>query len=372
MQNPEQIEGVELKFICNENWDKMHPVEGGRHCDVCNKKVVDFTNKTQNDFTKAWEEADGKLCGRFKAKQTVHLPQFRFDKAAAVFAAGSALMLSAASLSAQKTVGKIAKPTVKGEPAPTHVVDSTKKVKPPVIINKPIKKRWEECVMLGDTIAPIEPPVDTIPDSTSRIQPPVPNINMLGGPKMAQPDKPQDEFLKGNIKEPENIEVMGKPTLIASGNINCDKVCLNPPVEFVYSRTDTIIDNGPVFGFTITPPPPTTRLPLDLVDLPQQPIKILDPVEPEPIGGTDAMNDFIDANIRWPEKLDHNLTVFVQVRIDKEGKVYNAYIIRGFRADVDSEAIRVARLIKFTPARNLLGEVTESVLTIPINFTYRQ
>jgi TonB family protein len=311
MQNREQIEGVELKFICNENWDKMHPVEGGRHCDVCNKKVVDFTNKDKNDFTKAWEEAEGKLCGRFKAKQTIHLPQFRFDKAAAVFAAGSALLLSTATLSAQKTVGKIARPTVKGELPASHVIDSTKRVKPPVIIEKPIKKRWEECVMLGDTIAPIEPPKDTIQDTSSRIKPPVPNMDMLGGPKMVQPVEPQNEFLKGNIKEPVNIEVMGKPS----------------PIE---------------------------------------------PIEPEPIGGTDAMNDFIDANIRWPEKLDHNLTVFVQVRIDKEGKVYNAYIIRGFRADVDSEAIRVARLIKFTPAKNQFGVVTESVLTIPVNFTYRQ
>jgi TonB family protein len=273
--------------------------------------VVDFTNKDKNDFTKAWEEAEGKLCGRFKAKQTIHLPQFRFDKAAAVLAAGSALLLSTASLSAQKTVGKIARPTVKGELPASHVIDSTKRVKPPVIIEKPIKKRWEECVMLGDTIAPIEPPKDTIQDTSSRIKPPVPNMDMLGGPKMVQPVEPQNEFLKGNIKEPVNIEVMGKPS----------------PIE---------------------------------------------PIEPEPIGGTDAMNDFIDANIRWPEKLDHNLTVFVQVRIDKEGKVYNAYIIRGFRADVDSEAIRVARLIKFTPAKNQFGVVTESVLTIPVNFTYRQ
>jgi TonB family protein len=329
MQNREQIEGVELKFICNENWDKMHPVEGGRHCDVCNKKVVDFTTKDQNDFTKAWEEAEGKLCGRFKAKQTVHLPQFRFDKAAAVFAAGSALLLSAASLSAQKTVGKIAPPTVKGELPASHVVDSSKRVKPPVIINKPIKKRWEECVMLGDTIAPIEPPIDTIPDSSSRIQPPVPNMDMLGGPKMVQPVKTQEEFLKGNIKEPINIEVMGKPS--------------PQPIDTTES-----------------------------INLPEQPVKIFDPIEPEPLGGTDAMNDFIDTNIRWPEKLDHNLTVFVQVRIDKEGKVFNAYIIRGFRADVDSEAIRVARLIKFTPAKNQFGVVTESVLTIPVNFTYRQ
>jgi hypothetical protein len=271
--------------------------------------VVDFTTKDKNDFTKAWEEAEGKLCGRFKAKQTVHLPQFRFDRAAAIAATSSLLLTTACNLDAQKTVGKIKR--TMGEPAPTQVEDSSKKLKPPVICNTPVKGQWETMVRMGDTIAPIEPPKDTINDTTSRIQPPVPNINMLGGPKMIQPVEPQNEFLKGNIKEPVNIEVMGKPS----------------PIEHI---------------------------------------------EPEPIGGTDAMNDFIDANIRWPEKLDHNLTVFVQVRIDKEGRVYNAYIIRGFRADVDSEAIRVARLIKFTPARNLLGEVTESVLTIPVNFTYRQ
>jgi hypothetical protein len=91
-------------------------------------------------------------------------------------------------------------------------------------------------VRMGDTIAPIEPPKDTIQDTSSRIKPPVPNINMLGGPKMIQPVEPQNEFLKGNIKEPVNIEVMGKPS----------------------------------------------------------PVK---PIEPEPIGGTDAMNDFIDANM---------------------------------------------------------------------------
>jgi hypothetical protein len=309
MQKPEDITNVELKFICNENWDKMYPVEGGRHCDVCNKMVVDFTNKTQNDFTRAWQEADGKLCGRFKAKQTIHLPQFRFDKAAAIAATSTLLLATACNMDAQKTVGKIKR--TMGESGPVQVEDSTKKLKPPVICNTAVKGQWETMVRMGDTITPIEPPKDTIQDTSSRIKPPLPNINMLGGPKMIQPVEPQNEFLKGNIKEPVNIEVMGKPS----------------------------------------------------------PVK---PIEPEPIGGTDAMNDFIDANIRWPEKLDHNLTVFVQVRIDKEGRVYNAYIIRGFRSDVDSEAIRVARLIKFIPAKNLLGEVTESVLTIPVNFTYRQ
>lgn len=29
---------------CSENWDKMKPVEGGRFCDHCSKKVFDLTN----------------------------------------------------------------------------------------------------------------------------------------------------------------------------------------------------------------------------------------------------------------------------------------------------------------------------------------
>lgn len=344
MQNQEPIKDVALKFICNENWEKMHPVEGGRHCDVCNKKVVDFTNKTQNDFTRAWQEADGKLCGRFKAKQTIHLPQFTFDRAAAI-AATSTLLLSAATLSAQK-VGKIAPPRLQGEPAPIHVEDSTKKIKPPVICNKPVKGQWETMVRMGDTIAPIEPPVDTIPDTTSKKQVIVPDISMLGGPKMLPVN--QVEFINGNV--------------LTSNPI------IYPEIE---AKIDTVIPDA-LMGFTVTPIVPP--LPDDFVsgeNVMGKP-KPVEPVEPEPKDGTDGMNHFIDANIRWPEKLDHNLTVFVQVRIDKDGKVFDAYIIRGYRQDVDSEAIRVARLIDFNPARNANGQVVESVLTIPINFTYRQ
>lgn len=29
---------------CSENWDKMNPVQGGRFCDHCSKKVFDLTN----------------------------------------------------------------------------------------------------------------------------------------------------------------------------------------------------------------------------------------------------------------------------------------------------------------------------------------
>lgn len=60
-----EIKDVTLKFKCSQNWDAMQPVEGGRHCDVCNKKVVDFAGKSTSDIDKAMVENDGKVCGAF-------------------------------------------------------------------------------------------------------------------------------------------------------------------------------------------------------------------------------------------------------------------------------------------------------------------
>ncbi|MCR5888397.1 energy transducer TonB [Hymenobacter sp. J193] len=48
----------------------MTPTEQGRHCSVCQRTVIDFTNATQADLDAARVAAPhGRLCGRFRAGQ---------------------------------------------------------------------------------------------------------------------------------------------------------------------------------------------------------------------------------------------------------------------------------------------------------------
>ena len=53
---------------CNESWDKMSPVEQGRFCSSCAKKVVDFSQSEKTEamsFMAAHKDAD--ICGRVPA-----------------------------------------------------------------------------------------------------------------------------------------------------------------------------------------------------------------------------------------------------------------------------------------------------------------
>jgi len=53
---------------CTEDWNKMTPEDKGRHCTVCEKTVIDFTNKIDETIVKL-HEIEGEICGRYKKKQ---------------------------------------------------------------------------------------------------------------------------------------------------------------------------------------------------------------------------------------------------------------------------------------------------------------
>ncbi len=53
---------VHIKYACLENWSEMRPVQGGRMCDRCAHKVVDYS------LSSGRIEADGG-CGRFRLDQ---------------------------------------------------------------------------------------------------------------------------------------------------------------------------------------------------------------------------------------------------------------------------------------------------------------
>lgn len=41
---------IKIPNPCKANWDKMSPTINGRHCDDCNKTVVDFTKMTNDEI----------------------------------------------------------------------------------------------------------------------------------------------------------------------------------------------------------------------------------------------------------------------------------------------------------------------------------
>ena len=49
----------------------MDPCVNGRHCNSCNKTVIDFTNKNITDLSNALLEEHGTICGRFTKSQTL-------------------------------------------------------------------------------------------------------------------------------------------------------------------------------------------------------------------------------------------------------------------------------------------------------------
>lgn len=63
-----KIISISIPEPCHEDWNKMTPKEKGRHCAACNKTVIDFTSKTDEQVIKTFE-IENNLCGRFKKQQ---------------------------------------------------------------------------------------------------------------------------------------------------------------------------------------------------------------------------------------------------------------------------------------------------------------
>jgi hypothetical protein len=59
---------ISIPEPCGESWQNMTPVQGGRHCDVCEKCIVDFTQSSDKEIWKAYQK-EGKICGQFRADQ---------------------------------------------------------------------------------------------------------------------------------------------------------------------------------------------------------------------------------------------------------------------------------------------------------------
>ena len=66
---------ISIPKPCHENWDAMHPREKGRHCDACDKTVIDFTEKSEKEIGEYFAgHADQRICGHFRKSQLHEKP----------------------------------------------------------------------------------------------------------------------------------------------------------------------------------------------------------------------------------------------------------------------------------------------------------
>lgn len=83
-------EFLDIPKPCHENWSDMEIVSLGRHCMVCEKKVVDFTRMSDQQVLDILHQSNYKTCGRltdhqllngFEKKKEYYLP-FKLKAAA--------------------------------------------------------------------------------------------------------------------------------------------------------------------------------------------------------------------------------------------------------------------------------------------------
>ena len=79
---------ISIPTPCHENWATMSPVEKGRFCAACEKKVFDFTQMPDREIAGILS-ANENICGRIKPSQAnreLVIPHHRKNHAAAIAA----------------------------------------------------------------------------------------------------------------------------------------------------------------------------------------------------------------------------------------------------------------------------------------------
>ena len=89
-----------------------------------------------------------------------------------------------------------------------------------------------------------------------------------------------------------------------------------------------------------------------------------------------SLNEFIKANLNYPQKAKEDKiegSVFVQFWIDTNGYTCEHKVIQSVRQDLDNEAMRVVKLIKYdVPAKNDNGKPIGLCNILPINFSLKE
>ena len=121
---------------CDQYWDEMKPIEGGRLCEKCAKIIVDFSNMTYTEIAFFMAEKTGPVCGYYLPEQ--------LSKRSASKVLPVALGMS--------TLSIVATPTCAQNPCLTSLyahVDGIKNVEDSQIKPKEINQKFESLTLKG-------------------------------------------------------------------------------------------------------------------------------------------------------------------------------------------------------------------------------
>ena len=88
---------------CDQYWDEMSPVLGGRLCNKCDKKIVDFSNMTFSDIAFYMSESNEPVCGFYRPEQ---LEQTKILNSKLTLAIGLTTLLTTSTVSKAEKINE--------------------------------------------------------------------------------------------------------------------------------------------------------------------------------------------------------------------------------------------------------------------------
>jgi TonB family protein len=311
---------VTIKEPCLENWDNMKTGIESRHCDLCNKNVIDFTQKNRAEIiTYLLDRSNERVCGRMKGNEfemkeadipvlmeILRAPRYRSNAFMILAIVCSSVFSSCENLSDEDAVKKNTKVGVEK------------------LVNRENNHTTLGMMSSNESTVDDENSTSFVSDETSE-KGKEKDTRIL--PRIVPPD-PMPERVK-TWEGDEYSTVLGKPSIYQTASISNEK------------EPETILNFAEVM--------------------------------PEFPGGMEKLLDYIKKNIIYPTVyVEQGMEgkVYVQFVVTAEGMIENPVIVKAVaNAELFSkEALRVVRnMPKWNPGMND-GKNVSVKTTIPIAF----
>jgi protein TonB len=118
-----------------------------------------------------------------------------------------------------------------------------------------------------------------------------------------------------------------------------------------------------------TPVPLPDAPPKPKIDLPYEEFIPVPEELPAPIGGLKSLQEKVHYT-EIARRAGVEGTVFIEVKIDKNGNVVDAFVKKGLGAGLDEEALNAVRLTTFIPGKQR-GRPVNVIMVIPIKFVLK-